>query len=239
MTNKELLKSNKLLKEQIELLKEKKELTEDPCKCPPEFEVGKWYKEKTSTFLICIDTVTENGNFKGYGINTSGDWRNDLNLGSSTKNTIEATKEEVEEALCKEAEKRGFKKGVKFVAVRDTNKKQDRYASNNRGNDKENAVVCELELRDDVFYTYGNGGRWVVLEGGKWAEIIENKFEIAGREVIRAKGNVIKIGCYETTKLKLQNLYDRCKESNIESITYEGQSITIDELKALVDFINK
>lgn len=79
-------------------------------------EVGKWYKYKNSkTALVFINKPLLNNATIGFGINGSGGWTDNFHYYENDKHRLfEATHEEVETALIKEAEKKGFKEGVKY-----------------------------------------------------------------------------------------------------------------------------
>lgn len=72
-----------------------------------ELEVGKWYKVESNLYDAI---VFNNGTNDCYGFNFSGIWTEIFGLKNSVnslKKITEATREEVEEALIKEAERRG------------------------------------------------------------------------------------------------------------------------------------
>ena len=109
----------KLTKEQQQFLKEshkevssewKEKLEKNFPKLFPrvEFEVGKWYVSDMGSIvnLQCL-----RGN---YGFNPEGIWFNEFEDGVFEKSRP-ATDEEVEEALIKEAKKRGFAMGVEYA----------------------------------------------------------------------------------------------------------------------------
>lgn len=156
------MKKKEIEKRLIELEKEAKELRSE-LEEKPKFEVGKWYKGLEKDFLIY--TTTKNN---GYGF-WKGSWYCDWFWAVEWKQR-EATKEEVESALIKEAKKRGFKHQATFTALRDTNKHEsvdERFYKKSDG-------------RTGGFWDYKNGtlytcgfGRYVVFEDGKWATIIE------------------------------------------------------------------
>jgi len=124
-----------------------------------EFEVGKWYKYPSSKTLKCYK-----GNDKYYGFIFNGEWDDEWLSEMNFNEFIKATDKEVEEALIKEAKRRGFKEGFKY------------NCNNVHGRNDE--VECGV-LKCDIFESnkYGlfctNNG-WIFFEG-KWAEIIEEK----------------------------------------------------------------
>jgi hypothetical protein len=75
-----------------------------------DLEVGKWYKENCSKRMVCINESI--GVINGYGFGSRG-WVSDVSMcyGYCEGWTL-MTDKEVEQALIKEAKKRGFKKGV-------------------------------------------------------------------------------------------------------------------------------
>tara|TARA_R110002167_G_scaffold174781_1_gene373720 strand:+ start:1453 stop:1968 length:516 start_codon:yes stop_codon:yes gene_type:complete len=140
--------------EQFEgLLKQKGLLKED-------FEVGKWYKSVYGTIRYFIDKNTV------YGFSSRGIWTNEIHIDSglddSTPEWTLATDKEVEEALIKEAKKRGFKEGVKSTSVK--------YGCTGKL-----SRCCSTKLCSDGSFMFQ--GQYI-FENGKWATIIEEKKEI-------------------------------------------------------------
>jgi hypothetical protein len=114
--------------------------------------VGKWYKENDSEFLIFITNLND-ASYAGYGFNMSAKWQDSLGR-VNLKHTL-ATDKEVEEALIKEAKKRGFKKGVSFLSISDGVKKQ----GSNFGYYGNNNQIC-----------LGGG---TIFKDGEWAEVLQ------------------------------------------------------------------
>src|SRR5690606_116735 len=83
-----------------------------------ELETGKWYSGNGEK-LIFVSELSECGELaRGYGIGANGNWYDDDGSFSWTTSDLkEATKEEIETAPRKEAEKRGFVKGSVFQGV--------------------------------------------------------------------------------------------------------------------------
>ena len=118
--------------------------------------VGKWYKRKQDSRLWFV-THIKNGCSYGYGFDYSGYWADESAGFNYSLELNKATDKEVEQALIKEAEKRGFEEGVAFKSVSGRNS-IDR--------------VC------DGFRYYSNqnqlcSGKGSVFIKGKWATIIE------------------------------------------------------------------
>lgn len=214
-------------KEEIEKLE--KRLAE--LKSQPDFEVGKWYKAKSHNAFFCYK-----GNGVGYGIRINNVWIDEEPMTEISLWT-EATKEEVESALIKQAEKRGFKEGVRFKS-----------ASSNM---EITLGKVKPSMYDNLLYMSLVG---VVFCNGKWAEIIEEpKVEINGYEM-KQDGDIISFGCAKFRDIQLIRLYQHLNvtgygsfnyyiginESNrkIKSITLNsGVEITVKQLKQIVDNI--
>lgn len=141
-----------------------------------EFEVGKWYLfSGEKRFLICI---IENGR---YGFDTNGIWFYNSNLHNTNRDEYkEATHEEVEEALIKEARKRGFKAGVNIN--QDVFNHDLIYGKNRLKEGCMNWTSKRLNF----------AGLWIFFNG-KWAEIIEGKEEVTMEEVEKKFGYPVKI----------------------------------------------
>ncbi len=114
-----------------------------------EFEIDKWYRRGDDFIYYTCE-------FMNYGI-IDGQWRNDLYFSTAQEQLyIPATDKEVEEALIKEAKKRGFKDGdwtVKDIDYEYYNS-EDSYYPNS------------LQL-----------GVVVLFQEGEWLEIIKEKIE--------------------------------------------------------------
>jgi hypothetical protein len=117
--------------------------------------VGKWYKD---VIMFCFNG--KYGNYTQYGFGESGSWYD--NLGVHKYNTYTpATDKEVEEALIKEAKKRGFKEG----AVVNQKPAYNGYGGIHtvRSND------FKYYSLEDNFSINGIG----IYKKGKWAEIVK------------------------------------------------------------------
>lgn len=146
-----------------------------------EFEVGKWYKY--SNGLFCISEIKRVG-LRGYGFYAE-DWRK---YDYMQKNSIygmqltEATHQEVETALIKEAKKRGFKEGVEHSCCNEGSK-----------------YICKGVLmigwgsREGAIYFNKSDG--LIFADGKWATIIEEPKvkEMTMSEVNEKLGYEVKI----------------------------------------------
>jgi hypothetical protein len=126
------------LKKQIEELKNK-----------PTFEVGKWYKDSLNKVFM----FTHKSSGSCFGNLPCGN-----NYSEVERSTIPATPKEVEDALIKEAVKRGFKDGVMFYR-NNLNGLTGKFKANN--NDFE--YITKL----DNLYIGGT----CIYSKGQWAEI--------------------------------------------------------------------
>lgn len=219
------------IQQELEFLKEEQE---------PKFEVGKWYKGfiRKGIIAFCESNDIPKG-FKGYGINDDGVWIESIDWLSNTDPIIEATKEEVEKALIKEAKRRGFKDGVKL--------KRSGINTEFDWDLKVNGDKIHLTL----FYCLDSGDGFL-FKDGKWAEIIEeSKVTLNGYDM-EVEGDVVKFGCAkfykEFFRRTLKNIRDlNCADSfgssnedlqnkTIKSIKLDsGVEITVEKLKEIVD----
>ena len=116
--------------------------------------VGKWYKSKIAVFR-----VTSLVPLKSYGV-YSGKWGNEFYTDVTTKYGP-ATEKEVEEALIKEAKKRGFKQGAVVNQQPAYNGYGDIYTVK--------GSYFSYNSSRDNFAIDGTG----IYKQGKWAEIIK------------------------------------------------------------------
>lgn len=206
--------NKKEIQKQIDSLQEQLDnLKED------KFEVGKWYRSvRHPKGIYCVKN-TENK--ECYGFDLVGTWGNEWRLG--TLEIRPATDEEVKEALIKEAKRRGFKEGVRFKSAWNG---EEFVFSEKRG---------YTQLDDTNLCNMGNGS---VFYDGRWAEIIEDKLELNGKEVtIDRSKNVIKIGC---RKYALDWIEDTLKSLDVENIvSIEHEEVGTIYISHLKDILNK
>lgn len=143
-------------------------------------EVGKWYIDKRSGHLFCCTEI--GSSILGYGISQAG-WFTD-DIGDIYFNHLEATKEEVEEALIKEAKKRGFKEGVKVMEL---NNNKETLTSGGF----HSTSIGWLSHKSDCKYDEDGA---IIFGDGKWAEIITEPIkEVTIEEIQEKYGCKIKI----------------------------------------------
>ena len=190
----------------------------------PEFEVGDWVINEEE-YCNGIHRITgfwkdSPGFTKGYGFNSSGQW-NDFKGAKWDVNedTRLATPTEIETALIKEAERRGFKKGVKYKG-----------ASYNWTE----YIHGSLEyFKDGDVLTDGYGES--VYKQGKWAEIVEDKVKFFDWDVDYTK-SAVRIGNTSYPKRWLRNtkqLLDSLMEDdldfyNISEVLTELEKLDLD-----------
>ena len=131
----------------------------------PTFEVGKWYKRDSGSIIFIQEF---NSLIKGYGVDYVGEWRNEYISSGDKSEYRPATDKEVEEALIKEAEKRGFKEGVRVISV---------FSG-------VSSIIRNIDVDFDplvrALFMNGIG----IFRNGKWAEIIKDEpIKIGGYEV--------------------------------------------------------
>ena len=126
------------------------------------YEVGKVYKNGR-LLMMCTEILNDN-TFRSYGFISSGRWvYNDV---CNSSNWEEATKKEWESALIKEAEKRGFVDGVKFILIEGTVGEVNKYE----------IVDINYDLRtNNHLIATTQRADYTIMKDGKWAEIIEEK----------------------------------------------------------------
>lgn len=160
---------------------EEKALLEDE---PKSIEVGKWYKG-IGDKLIFTTSDEQEGRVKAYGFGAMGGWfEDDHDFTWTTDELKEATKEEVEQSLIKEAKKRGYADGVKVHSL---------------GHDKQMVIYNqELNTEYESYYNklwfgvgLGETNHYVVVfQDGKWAEIVEPSF-VESSDKIKVAGENI------------------------------------------------
>lgn len=180
------MKSYKITEEQIKEMKSwgntrdaKKVEQWFPEVFETKLEVGKWYKHKEfKDILICPERISDKGILYGFGFNQKGKWVSDENYldGSclcnevAAKYLIPATEEEVKESLVREANKRYFDVGSKWIKP---------YSS------------MEAIANGDFGYSYSfynndlTGFQFdgkSIFHNGKWAEIIEEEIKVVEKE---------------------------------------------------------
>lgn len=147
MTHEEILEQTKA--ELDRLVSEAKRKLDDLVK--PELEVGKWYwsGNKGYRVLFCYqgDVIYH------FGFSGSGEWSN-LILPYWEETAIEATRQNVEDALVKEAKRRGIVKGSDIKSV-------DGYVFKN---------ILGSYIFGNSMLCYGGA---VIFKNGKWAEVIK------------------------------------------------------------------
>ena len=125
----------------------------------PKFEVGKWYKSKVDKALYCIKEFNGFEKYgRNYGFYYNGEWMDSEIRFFNDCRIVEATPKEVEEALEKEAVKRGFKEGSRIK-------------------DLQTGKIKTLKFKELSFYSdiLCDGYGCAIFENGIWAEIVKTK----------------------------------------------------------------
>ena len=164
------------LREQLEGLKKPQE---------PEFVKYKWYKNSGS--VMCVTGISSKCRVDGYGYSSFDESWCELDNWFNTKATayIQATDKEVEAMLIKEAEKRGFKKGVRF----DSNQGDQDY------NLDQLILGSKISYKNDCLHvsTDKNVSGGTLFYDGKWATIIEETPKYTMSEAIELVGHKFEI----------------------------------------------
>ena len=138
---------------------------------------GEWYKKKSYGDLMFYfnGEFSKRGYNPNYGLNYNGIFSDEIGVFEHEVNKYyEATHQEVEQALIKEAKRRGFKKGVEIY----------RFWT----------WVNNVLIRNNNFEL--NAEKTLLLDGyeifynGRWAEIIDEKAEL--KEEIKELRNKLK-----------------------------------------------
>lgn len=206
----------------------------DNFKEEPKIEIGKWYtdNDSDSDFLMCVTKINGDEYF-GYGFTGCSGYRNsdDNNSWGSISYDIkrEATDKEVEEALIKEAKKRGFKKGVTV---------NQKTAYNGEGGSYE--IGAQRYLYSPIAQNFSISGVGI-FNNGKWAEIIEDEKPTICDYEMEVESEHVKFGCKKLHKEEVDLLYGLCKSLNVTSLTLDNgdYKFETDVLKEVLDYLNK
>lgn len=131
--------------------------------------VGKWYKdtEEENNLLIYITDIKDN-EIVGYGFNVLGKWVvpntgfYSGNMESAYRFLVEATDQEVEAALVKEAIRRGFTDGVTINISNLSNHFPEENIK----------IKGSSFMYKDLMLGFGYNN-YVIFKDGKWAEVIK------------------------------------------------------------------
>lgn len=242
MTNKARIEQ---LEKQVEELLQanKNTVIEMVGETKPKFEIGNWYKTNNNVGTFCITSLSP---LRAYGIANDGIWKDETRKNggfriSMNRSQKEASNKEVEEALIKEAERRGFRKNI--------DKSWDSRPIISFNNSKPEHVGAFWDFEKNTLKTTGTG-YLTIFKDGKWAEIIEDTLTIHG-ETLKIEGDIVSFGCakFDTWWLKqvyrevnfLNNKSDNTPQNRkIKSIILDsGKELTIEDLKNIVEYINK
>lgn len=167
--NNETLKKIEALEAEIKKLKDEVN--------NPQFEVGKWYKNKEEPkFLFYLESI-KGGSYYGRGFGCSGMWHNSNNCSWGIKGCVQATDKEVEDALMAEAKRRGFKEGVKWKSLFFKGEITDYNDNGRSSHDNEFKYTAH---KNTLSLGYG-----VIYKNGVWAEIVKDEpIRIGGYSVL-------------------------------------------------------
>lgn len=205
---------------EAELQKLKNEVT-------PKFEVGKWYKTNClgGSIFYHTESPVEDCYVSGYGFE-NGDWC-DLSehywtLEQKYKPTL-ATHQEVEEALIREAKKRGFKEGVRF--------KSALY--------KHDCVITTYEfdfhfdymdMCKNVLFCNGNA----IFSNGVWAEIVKYKTIKIGGYSVEKIGESYRVGCKRFEITDFIDAKRLIEKAGVKSLCFESIEINIETINKIL-----
>jgi hypothetical protein len=203
------------LEKELKLLREIEEL-----KNKPKYEVGKWYKADNNALVCYTGSGDNRETFEGYGFNIDG-WNDSTPNWARVCFKDEATNEEVQTALIKEAEKRGFKEGVMFKSAFMGNKYQ----------------VAGFEIDSNCLHCKGNSGCIFDGDTGKWATIIDTPLTINGKTVTIGK-EFVSVGCKTLEHKAFKQFVSDLTFFNITDFNHpEVGNVTTKQFQEIVDKI--
>jgi len=130
----------------------------------PKLEVGKWYKDtEEGSRLLVYPTDIRSNEIVGYGFGVFGDWKAPNtkfysgNMENAYRFLVEATRQEVEDALALEAKRRGIVEGVSVIDL------DDRKGFLLKGG------TYLLSFASNKLFAHGA----TVFKDGIWAEVIK------------------------------------------------------------------
>lgn len=129
-----------------------------------QFEVGKVYKKRDSLIIFYCTEINDLEAI-GFGITYDGSWLETAKFASHSRihQFTEATEDEWLKRLTEEANKRGFKRGVRY--------KSTKYFS--YANEVCKGTKLRLNANGMGMQTLCEAGNTFIMQDGKWAEIIE------------------------------------------------------------------
>ena len=213
----------------------------------PKYKKGLWYNRGEKSLVRCTKNSDK---LYGYGFYFDGEWCNDNDCNWGIEKVREATKQEVEQALFKYADKMGYLKDVMNFCDHDI-KNKDTFRvvkSYLVFNGEVVKVIVELYCSENnLCYTNCT----IIMRNGKWVEIIKDKAPVINGYKMEVEDGVVSFGCFKFSKTQLITLYNQliwfngfvndehepnCK---ITSINLDLFHLTIDELEEIANYINK
>lgn len=211
----QLLKQIEELKRQVELLDK------------PEFKTG-WYK--TTIGSIYYLEKGEKDWLNGYGIGRDyNQWFDKKCICKQYQIERPATDKEVEEALIKEAKKRGFKEGC----VANNSKVHGGIYENNKLN-----RGYSFHFIDGGLY-YGNlefnDSQFCIFKNGKWAKIIKDEpIKIGGYEVVKEQYG-FKIGCKKFRTEFIKELQQAMESQSLTKVSFDGIETDLETINKILN----
>lgn len=226
--------------EQIAYIEEKifslseqvKKIKQDSLSPKTEFEVGKWYCDPKYPKRIFCPTELHGDRCRAFGFDHLGAWFEGFN-NVDLNNAVLVTESEVKEALIKEAEKRGFKEGVKLAP--------DSFFGHSLGITLSNKREFNYNIECDEFSILGgssSGCKAEIYKQGKWATIVKDEaIKIGGETVVFGSGSIA-INGVEYSKAELECLKKITDKGQVKSLNVgcDGQyKVTTKELKSILE----
>jgi len=138
-------------------------------------EVGKW-KKTPANGLYCPKEKTKDG-FLCYGVCADSIWR-EINIPILiTKDDVDASDSEVEEALTNEAKKRGLVEGAYFIEPENCNV----YSSEIR------RCIGEIKIWNTINTLCFSGSQSLIFKNGIWATVVKTYTKEEAEKMLNAK----------------------------------------------------
>lgn len=199
-----------VISEQIKELKNK-----------PKFEVNRWYHSDNDS-LLYITKFSENKMFEGYGFYFN-NWES-KQWWAYDHFIRPATLEEVYAALVKEAEKRGFKEGVRVVTCLGNSGKLDCSKPFYNINDNKLRWADSEDAMNNI-----------VFDNGQWATIIKDDVIKVGSYEVKKKGSQYEIGCKQVSWNLIDTIRIEMKRNNFKKVSFDGIETDLETIEKILN----
>lgn len=204
----------------------------------PKFEVGKWVKVidgKNGAYgcngnigMVINSPLIEPENLSGV-LFENAKFFIQLPCGKiwSFRNGVvvePATLEEVYAALVKEAEKRGFKEGVRVVTCLGNSGKLDCSKPFYNINDNKLRWADSEDAMNNI-----------VFDNGQWATIIKDDVIKVGSYEVKKKGSQYEIGCKQVSWNLIDTIRIEMKRNNFKKVSFDGIETDLETIEKILN----